>query len=259
PARLARHGRGLRQRCLAGDELGAVREIGLVEEAGRHRHEVGIGGVSAAAMPGEPRWDHAALAPGTVRARGDDASIELPSTSHFVIADKAGNVVSMTTTIENGFGSRLMTGGFLLNNELTDFSFAPQEGGRPVANAVQPGKRPRSSMAPTIVMKDGRPVIAIGSPGGSSIIGFVAQGLIAMIDWNMDAQAAVAAPHALNRFGTFELEAGTPAAELAAPLQAAGFKVKTGELNSGLHAIEIMPDGLEGGADPRREGVALGD
>jgi gamma-glutamyltranspeptidase/glutathione hydrolase len=114
-------------------------------------------------------------------------------------------------------------------------------------------------MAPTIVLKDGRPVIAIGSPGGSSIIGFVAQGLVAMIDWNMDAQAAVAAPHLLNRFGTFELEAGTKAAALAAALQAAGFKTKTGELNSGLHAIGIMPGGLEGGADPRREGVALGD
>ena len=123
-----------------------------------------------AVVAGEPTWDHAGLAP----PRGDDASIELPSTSHFVIADRQGDVVSMTTTIENGFGSRLMTGGFILNNELTDFSFATQEDGRPIANAVAPGKRPRSSMAPTIVMKDGRPVIAVGSPGGSSIIGFVA-------------------------------------------------------------------------------------
>ena len=208
-----------------------------------------------AVVAGEPSWDHAGLAP----PRGDDASIELPSTSHFVIADRQGDVVSMTTTIENGFGSRLMTGGFILNNELTDFSFATQEDGRPIANAVAPGKRPRSSMAPTIVMKDGRPVIALGSPGGSSIIGFVAGALVAMIDWKMDAQQAVALPHLLNRFGTFELEAGTSAAELEPGLQALGFKTKVGELNSGLHAIALTPAGLEGGADPRREGVALGD
>ncbi|BDA86340.1 gamma-glutamyltranspeptidase [Aureimonas sp. SA4125] len=208
-----------------------------------------------AVVAGEPSWDHAGLAP----PRGDDASLELPSTSHFVIADKEGDVVSMTTTIENGFGSRLMTGGFILNNELTDFSFATQEDGRPIANAVAPGKRPRSSMAPTIVMKEGKPVIAVGSPGGSSIIGFVAGALVAMIDWRMDAQQAVALPHLLNRFGTFELEKGTPAADLEPELQALGFKTKVGDLNSGLHAIVITPDGLAGGADPRREGVALGD
>jgi gamma-glutamyltranspeptidase/glutathione hydrolase len=208
-----------------------------------------------AAVAGEPSWDHAGLAP----PRGDDASLELPSTSHFVIADKAGGVVSMTTTIENGFGSRLMTGGFILNNELTDFSFATQEDGRPIANAVAPGKRPRSSMAPTIVMKDGKPVIAVGSPGGSSIIGFVAGALVAMIDWKMDAQQAVALPHLLNRFGTFELEKGTAAETFEPALQALGFKTKIGDLNSGLHAVVLTPQGLEGGADPRREGVALGD
>ena len=208
-----------------------------------------------AVVAGDPSWDHAGLLP----ERGDDQSLELPSTSHFVIADKDGDVVSMTTTIENGFGSRLMTGGFILNNELTDFSFATQDNGRPIANAVAPGKRPRSSMSPTIVMKDGRPVIAIGSPGGSSIIGFVAEALVAMIDWKMDAQAAVALPHMLNRFGTYELEKDTSAAAFEPELQALGFKTKVGDLNSGLHAIMITPDGLEGGADPRREGVALGD
>ncbi len=207
---------------------------------------------SETATAGEPPWDHAEL-------RGDGAPIELPSTSHFVIVDRDRNVVSMTTTIENGFGSRLMVDGFLLNNELTDFSFETQEGGRPIANRVEPGKRPRSSMAPTIVMKDGKPFIAIGSPGGSQIIGYVAQAIIALVDWKMDVQAAVAMPHLLNRFGPFEVEKGTSAEQLTPQLQALGFTVKPVDLNSGLHAVVLAPDGLRGGADPRREGVAVGD
>ncbi|ORE97411.1 gamma-glutamyltranspeptidase [Aurantimonas sp. 22II-16-19i] len=204
-------------------------------------------------QPGSPPWDHAMLL-------GDDTAIELPSTSHFAIADAAGNVVSMTTTIENGFGSRLMVEGFLLNNELTDFSFATHDDdGHTIANAVAPGKRPRSSMAPTIVMRDGKPVLAIGSPGGSQIIGYVAQALIAILDWDMNVQQAVALPHLVNRFGAFEIEAGTSATQQSAALRDMGFEVKESDLNSGLHAISITPDGLEGGADPRREGVAAGE
>lgn len=201
--------------------------------------------------PGTPEWDHAMLL-------SDDDSIELPSTSHISIVDSYGNVASMTTTIENGFGSRLMVRGFLLNNELTDFSFRTHSDGVPIANRLEPGKRPRSSMAPTIVMKDGAPVLAIGSPGGSRIIGYVAQAIIAHLAWGMDVQQAVAMPHAVNRFGTYDLEAGTTAADLQGPLGDMGFDVKTQDLNSGLHAIEIG-DGLKGGADPRREGIALGD
>ena len=201
--------------------------------------------------PGTPEWDHAMLL-------SDDESIELPSTSHISIVDSYGNVASMTTTIENGFGSRLMVRGFLLNNELTDFSFRTHSDGVPIANRLEPGKRPRSSMAPTIVMKDGAPVLAIGSPGGSRIIGYVAQAIIAHLAWGMDVQQAVAMPHAVNRFGTYDLEAGTTAADLQGPLGDMGFEVKTQDLNSGLHAIEIG-DGLQGGADPRREGIALGD
>ena len=201
--------------------------------------------------PGNPAWDHAMLL-------SDDESIELPSTSHISIVDSYGNVASMTTTIENGFGSRLMVRGFLLNNELTDFSFRTHSDGVPIANRLEPGKRPRSSMAPTIVMKDGAPVLAIGSPGGSRIIGYVAQAIIAHLAWGMDVQQAVAMPHAVNRFGTYDLEAGTTAADLQGPLGDMGFEVKTQDLNSGLHAIEIG-DGLKGGADPRREGIALGD
>jgi gamma-glutamyltranspeptidase/glutathione hydrolase len=200
--------------------------------------------------PGEPEFDHALL-------WGDDTSLELPSTSHISIVDGLGNVLSMTTTIENGFGSRLMVRGFLLNNELTDFSFASHEDGRPVANRVAPGKRPRSSMSPTIVMKDGAPVLAVGSPGGSRIIGYTAKTIIAVLDWGMDVQQAVALPHAVNRFGTYDLEAGTSAAGLEEALTGMGYQVGVRDLNSGLHAIAIG-GGLQGGADPRREGIALG-
>ncbi|TKT65572.1 gamma-glutamyltransferase [Rhizobiaceae bacterium LC148] len=205
-----------------------------------------------AVKAGEPEWDHALLF-----GRGE--ALEMPSTSHFSIVDSEGNVISMTTTIESGFGSRLMTNGFLLNNELTDFSFKTHDGALPVANRVEPGKRPRSSMSPTIVMKDGKPLLAIGSPGGSQIIGYVAQALIAYIDWQMPVEEIVAQPHLINRFGTYDIEAGTTAEELAEPLKALGYEVKAGEMNSGLHAIEVTATGLAGSADPRREGAAVGE
>lgn len=201
--------------------------------------------------PGRPAWDHAAL-------WADDEAIEFPSTSHISIVDARGNVLSTTTTIENAFGSRLMVRGFLLNNELTDFSFRTHRDGRPIANRVEPGKRPRSSMAPTVVMKGGKPVLAIGSPGGSRIIGYVAQAIIAWADWGMDVQQAVAMPHRVNRFGRYDIEAGPGADALAGRLEKLGYEVKVGGMNSGLHAIEIG-NGLKGGADPRREGIALGE
>ena len=205
-----------------------------------------------AVKPGEPAWDHAAL-------RAPDESLEMPSTSHLSIVDAQGNALSMTTTIENAFGSRIMVGGFLLNNELTDFSFRTHRDGRPIANRVEPGKRPRSSMAPTIVMRAGKPVLVVGSPGGSRIIGYVAKTIVGHLDWNMDPQRAVSYPHLVNRFGTYDLEEGTDAAKLQEPLRAMGYEVKLRGLNSGLHAIAITPDGLVGGADPRREGVAIGE
>lgn len=204
-----------------------------------------------AVAPGTPEWDHAMLF-------GDGASPERPSTTHISIVDAQGNVASMTSSIENAFGSRIMVGGMLLNNQLTDFSFRTHRDGVPIANALAPGKRPRSSMSPTIVMQDGAPVLAIGSPGGSRIIGYTAQAILAWADWGMDVQQAVAMPHAVNRFGTFDLEEGTSAEALAGPLQDMGFEVAIRGLNSGLHAIEITPNGLLGGADPRREGIALG-
>lgn len=204
--------------------------------------------------PGKPEFDHAGLSP----RWADDDSLEFPSTSHISIVDQYGNVLSMTTTIENGFGSRLMSNGFLLNNELTDFSFRSHRDGVPIANRLEPGKRPRSSMAPTIVLQEGKPVLAIGSPGGSRIIGYVATAIIAWADWGLNVQQALSLPHAVNRFGTYDLEAGTAAVEMEAALTESGYEVNIRDLNSGLHAIEIGAT-LKGGADPRREGIALGE
>ncbi|AOF90764.1 gamma-glutamyltransferase [Sinorhizobium sp. RAC02] len=244
-----------RERYLADTDFVPIPVKGLIDKTYLGERAKLLDGDKAlgddAVTSGKPEWDHAFNF-------GRDAAIELPSTSHFVIVDKDGNVVSMTTTIENGFGSRLMTGGFLLNNELTDFSFKTHDDGVPVANRVEPGKRPRSSMSPTIVLKDGKPLLAIGSPGGSQIIGYVAQALIAHIDWGMDVGEIVAMPHLINRFGPYDLEAGTDAEKLAEPLKALGYEVKVGEMNSGLHAIELSADGLKGAADPRREGIAIG-
>ena len=203
------------------------------------------------AVPGNPEYSHASL-------WADDVSLELPSTSHISIVDRFGNALSMTTTIENSFGSRLMAHGFLLNNELTDFSFSSHRNGVPIANRVEPGKRPRSSMSPTIILKDGRPTLVIGSPGGSRIIGYVAEAIVSHIDWGMNIQAAVSIPHAINRFGTYDLEKGTSLEAMVAPLEELGYKVNLRSLNSGLHAISIGENGLFGGADPRREGIAIG-
>ncbi len=204
--------------------------------------------------PGSPPWDHAAL------DLADDVSLELPSTSHISIVDSYGNALSMTTTIENGFGSRLLApGGFLLNNELTDFSFRTHTDGVPIANRIEPRKRPRSSMSPTIVMQDGVPSLVIGSPGGSRIIGYVAKTIIAHMDWGMDVQQAIALPHLVNRFGTYDLEEGTAAEGFAEALTALGYETNVRGLTSGLHAIAIDGDTLSGGADPRREGVAIGN
>ncbi len=200
---------------------------------------------------GTPEFDHSLNL-------ADDEAIELPSTSHISIVDSYGNALSMTTTIENAFGSRLMVGGFLLNNELTDFSFRSHSDGVPIANRVEPGKRPRSSMAPTIVLKDGKPVVVVGSPGGSRIIPYVAKTLVAHLDWGLDAQQAVSLPHLINRFGTYDIEEGTSAEALSTPLQGMGYEVKARALNSGLHMIVLGEGGLFGGADPRREGIVLG-
>ena len=226
---------------------GLVADAYLRDRAALLEAEGALPDVSA----GDPEWDHALL-------WAEDESIELPSTSHISIVDGYGNALSMTTTIENGFGSRLMVRGFLLNNELTDFSFRTHRDGLSIANRIAPGKRPRSSMSPTIVLNDGKPSLVIGSPGGSRIIGYVAQAIVAHVDWGMDVQEAVSMPHLVNRFGTFDLEDGTAAVLLQDSLVEMGFETNVRTLNSGLHAIEVANE-LRGGADPRREGIAIGE
>jgi len=179
---------------------------------------------------------------------------EALGTSHISIVDAQGNVASMTTTIEATFGSRIMVRGFLLNNELTDFDFVPGS-----ANEVAPGKRPRSSMAPTIVFdSQGAVRLAVGSPGGPNIINYVAKALVAMLDWRFDAQAAAAAPNFGSRNGPTLLEAGAFYEAMKGPLEARGHAVEANPLTSGVHAVERVPGGWRGGADPRREGTVRG-
>ena len=175
-------------------------------------------------------------------------------TSHLSIVAPDGEAVAMTTTIEQSFGSRIMVRGFLLNNELTDFDFRP---GGP--NQPGPRKRPRSSMAPTLVFRGRELELAVGSPGGSSIINYVAKTLVAVLDWRLDIQAAIDVPNFGSRTGPLEIEAGSDLVRLAKPLQARGHRVEFLPLQSGLHGIERVPGGWRGAADPRREGVARGD
>ena len=193
-------------------------------------------------------------------AQASQRQLEPVSTTHFVIVDSAGDIVSMTSSIEMGFGSHRMVGGFLLNNELTDFSFLPAAGGRLVANRIEPGKRPRSSMTPAIVFdQDGNPVIALGSPGGPNIIGYVAQALVEMIDWGRSPGAAAAAPHILNRNGPTLIEAGTSALDLRDALEDLGHEVDERQLKSGLNIVQFKDGVMIGASDPRRDGIALGE
>ena len=213
----------------------------------------------------DPRRSKGRAQPGALPLRKSERpavapSLEGASTTHLSVIDAAGNAVTMTSSIESAFGSRLMTRGFLLNNQLTDFSFVPELDGVAVANRVEPGKRPRSSMAPTLVFDEaGDLVMVIGSPGGSRIITYVVKTIVAVLDWQLDIQAAIALPHHTNRNGATDLEEGTGLVALQAQLTARGHEVKVRPLTSGLHGIVVTPQGLEGGADPRREGIALGD
>jgi len=199
--------------------------------------------------------------PARVAARyGASEPLELPSTTHLSVVDAEGNAVALTASIEAAFGNRQMVRGFLLNNELTDFSWEPEDNGKPVANRVEGGKRPRSSIAPTMVFDEkGKLLMVIGSPGGHSIINYVAENLVNVLDWGMDIQRAVAAPHMGSRNGPTELERGTPLERLAPELERMGHSVRIRDETSGLHGIMRTKDGWAGGADPRREGVALGD
>ena len=192
-------------------------------------------------------------------AQADDLALELPSTSHISIVDKDGNAVSMTTSVEMAFGSAVMVEGFILNNQLTDFSLMPKVNGKWVANRLEPLKRPRSSMAPTMVFNaDNSLKLVLGSPGGSRIINYVAQTIIGVLDGQLDPQSAINLPKVTNRNHVTTLEKGTNITLLKAALEAKGHQVIVRDLNSGIHAIEITENGLTGGADPRREGKVLG-
>lgn len=205
-----------------------------------------------------------APAPGKPRGAGKlapDATLEPGGTSHFVIVDAAGNAVSMTTTVESIFGTGRMVGGFFLNNQLTDFSWAPQnKDGTQAANAVAPRKRPRSSMAPTIVLdRQGKLVAALGSPGGNSILAYNLKALVAVLDWKMPMQEAFNLPNLIARGDSFASEPARYAPGVVDALAAKGvvFRGSGGE-GSGLHGVMVTPQGLQGGADERREGVVKG-
>ncbi|WP_229408872.1 gamma-glutamyltransferase [Massilia yuzhufengensis] len=203
--------------------------------------------------------------PGMDVAWGTDNAIETPSTSHVAVVDGFGMGLSMTTTVEDAFGSRQMVDGFILNNQLTDFSFASRDADGPVANRVEAGKRPRSAMSPTVVFdrKTGKLVLTVGSPGGPAIINYVAKVLVGTLDWGLNVQQAIALPNFGSRNGPTELEVGRFPSTTIEALGARGHKVRLGEQTSGLHGIQrIDVHGVPlwyGGADPRREGVAKGD
>lgn len=189
---------------------------------------------------------------------GDDSTREPGGTSHFVVADAQGNVVSMTTTIESYFGSGRTVAGFFLNNQLTDFAFSPVDAeGRPAANAVAGGKRPRSSMSPTIVLdREGKVVAALGSPGGNSIIAYVAKTIVGMIDWGLSPQEAIALPNVVARGDSIRGEEAKLPLPVREGLAARGIEVRPGSgEESGLHAIFADAEGFIGGADPRRDGT----
>jgi gamma-glutamyltranspeptidase/glutathione hydrolase len=195
---------------------------------------------------------------------GDDATLEAAGTSHLSIVDARGNAVSMTSSIESAFGSRILVRGFLLNNELTDFAFAPEAGGKALANRVEGGKRPRSSMAPTLVFgPDGSLRLAIGSAGGSQIINYVAKALVGTLDWKLGLQQAIAAPNMGSRNADTEIERGSALEGVAPALRAMAHPVQALDMVSGTQGVQRAPRGpgfaLTGGADPRREGVALGN
>ncbi|UEH09178.1 gamma-glutamyltransferase [Pseudomonas sp. HN8-3] len=210
------------------------------------------------AKPGQPEGVQVAYAP--------DRSPLRISTSQVVAVDDQGGAVSMTTTVEAAFGSHVMVQGFLLNNQMTDFSFIPEENGQPVANRVQPGKRPRSAMAPTLVFdrNNGELLATVGSPGGSQIIEYVSKSLVAMLDWKLDPQAAISLPNFGSRNGATELETGLFSPALKQALKDKGHALSEIDMTSGVQAIVRTRDAqgkvsLSGGADPRREGEALGD
>ena len=241
-----------RDRYVADPAFAKVPVAGLIDPAYVARRARLIG-----AAAGPP--PSAGVPPGAVEA-GVDNTLEPTGTSHFIVRDAEGNVVSMTTTVESIFGTGRMVDGFFLNNQLTDFSFRPvDERGRPVANAVAPGKRPRSSMVPSILLsRDGRFAGAIGSAGGNAILAYVAKSLVASVDWNLPMRDALAAPNLVARGRNFQGEVTKFSPEILEGLRQRGIDLKPGQgEDSGLTGVLIRNGQVDGGADPRREGVVL--
>jgi len=202
----------------------------------------------------------AAGVPAGALVEGADRTLEPTGTSHFIIRDAEGNVVSMTTTVESIFGTGRMVDGFFLNNQLTDFSFSPtDEQGRPVANAVAAGKRPRSSMIPSILLsRDGKFAGAIGSAGGNAILAYVAKSLVAAVDWNMPMRDALGSPNLVAKGANFNGEVTKFSPQILEGLHQRGIDLKPGQgEDSGLTGVIIRDGRIDGGADPRREGVVL--
>ncbi|CAN5487778.1 gamma-glutamyltransferase [soil metagenome] len=258
---------------LARDKPNDLRALHLIAEAGRLAFADRARYVADPAFVGVPT--EALISPAYIaerrklisesRSMGEQGGPVAPGyiergTSHMTIVDRDGNAVAFTTTIEAPFGAHMMVGGFILNNELTDFSPVFERDGKPVANRVEPGKRPRSSMSPTSVLdRDRRLVLAVGSAGGQRIIGDTFQALVGMLDWNLSAQAALDLPRVANMNGPTELEDKGALPAQADALRKLGHQVQVRRHEGGLTAIRRSGDGWEGGADPRRDGVAKGD
>lgn len=199
--------------------------------------------------------------PGINLALAPDRSPLRISTSQIAAVDDQGGAISMTTSVESAFGSHVMSNGFILNNQLTDFSFIPDENGQPVANRIEPGKRPRSSMAPTLVFdrRSGELVATVGSPGGSQIIEYVNKAVVGLLDWKLNPQDAIGLPNFGSRNVATEVEAGRVSPALVQALKDRGHEVSAIEMTSGTQIIIRDKTGWAAGADPRREGTALGD
>ena len=240
-----------RDKYLGDPDFVAVPVAGLIDPAylkGRSRlisEKKSLGVYEAGTPPGAP-------------ARTPATPGEVGGTSHFVAVDGDGDIASMTSTVEGSFGSQLVAEGMILNNELTDFSFAPEKDGAPVANRVEPGKRPLSSMSPTIVYDmRGNPILAIGSAGGKRIIMHVAKALIGVLDWGLPAAEAIALPNIFFAKNALLVEQGTALAAMRPALEKLGHIVTPADLGSKLNAAERTPQGWRGAADPRSEGIAL--
>ncbi len=240
-----------REKYLGDADFVSVPVVGLLDKTY-------VASRSATISPTASLPEYSAGNPPGAAPRTAAISGEVAGTTHFVAVDKTGNVASMTSTVEGPFGSQLIANGYFLNNELTDFTFAPEKNGAPVANRVEPGKRPLSSMSPTIVYgPDGKVVLAVGSAGGKRIIMHVTKTLIGVLDFGLSAQDAIALPNIYFGGEAVLVEAKTKLDELRPALSGLGRMVVSSDLGSKVNAIERTPTGWRGAADPRSEGVAL--